>query len=152
MKKIQTFQRAIHAFDRGELDTAKQLANELLTRQPNHPPVMTLLGKIYFEENDYAKSTLYLCESIKINPEESHNHFMLAKAYNAQRQPNKAITSLQQVLLLEPQHIEANILLANLFKDRGDVELAKKHVTRVLDNDPEHQFALQICKAVGINR
>ena len=102
MKKIQTFQRAIHAFDRGELDTAKQLANELLTRQPNHPPVMTLLGKIYFEENDYAKSTLYLCESIKINPEESHNHFMLAKAYNAQRQPNKAITSLQQVLLLEP--------------------------------------------------
>jgi predicted Zn-dependent protease len=108
MKKIESFQKAQEEYDNGNLAEAKNLAKDILTQLPNHPSLIKLLAQICFEEENYEESLVYYKMAAKMYPEEIDFHYKLSEIYTHLQDNNKAIASLQQVLLLDPQHSNAN--------------------------------------------
>ena len=66
---------------------------------------------------------------------------------------NEAIEALSRSVSLDANVAQSRILLAKLLARRGDLELARKHLNRALELDPENVAATyqlaQVCQRTG---
>jgi len=67
-----------------------------------------------------------------------HSHFRRALLRHVAGQTSKAIEDLNEVVRLEPQHMEARALVAISHVARGDFENGMREFERLLERDPQH--------------
>ncbi len=110
-------------------------------------PVYSLLmaqTKIGLEEPQHA---IRLLKSIiSRNPKISAAHYLLAQAYGKLNQSDLMRASLEKTIKLVPDHLSANIVLANLDLFEGDFESFRKRVNALDTNFPKNS-SVQLLKA-----
>ncbi len=101
-------------------------------------------AKIGLEESLHA---IRLLKSvISRDPKISAAHFLLAQAYGQQNKPDLMRASLENTIKLVPDHLSANIVLANLDLFEGDMESSRKRVGFLEANYPGNA-RVQLLKA-----
>lgn len=99
------------------------------------------IGDDNFYNKQDNKAILYYQEAIKTNPNYSSPYYNLAKIYKKQNKTDQAITFYKQLLDIKPQEIEAQTLIGNCFKLKGNYETAKEAYKKAVKINPKYDFA-----------
>ncbi len=91
----------------------------------------------YYLQQNRVDEAIHLCmEGIKYHPYYITGNFILAKAYVAANEYDKAEEALKKVLSHDRQHLAAHELLAQLMKKLGWENKAAVHYKEILKIDP----------------
>ncbi len=129
------------AFDRGDLSSAIDLAQQALAIQPNHVAALTLLTRalVYRSYADYNRasdreSALQLtAEVYERTPLDLDVLAAHAFALQANSQPARAAEIAQRVLEANSDHVLARVALALAYSSVGSHEVALRESLRAVD-------------------
>ena len=116
---------------------AETLLRDILGRVPRNFEALMLQGRLYLAKGDAAKA-LGLFERIR-GTYSAHPQveYCIALASFAQNNLARAIRSLQQTLVLDPNHLDAKLLLAQLYLRRGDSLGTIALLTEIVEKRPQ---------------
>lgn len=100
----QKFQRALTIHQRGMLDQAKSLYEEVLALQPNHADALQFLGVIELHFNRLERAVELMKRSIAVNRHNPGCHLNLGNAQKELLQYEAAIKSYDKAISLKPDY------------------------------------------------
>lgn len=121
----QKFEAALARHQRGELEEAMRLYEEVLAHSPDHPNALHSVGIIAFQCGDYATAAGFLARSVAFHPHNPRSLYHLGCAYQALGQQAEALCCYDRAIVLQPDLHEA-------YSNRG----------AVLDGLGQHEAAL----------
>jgi len=82
--------------------------------------------------------------AISIGEDSAKVHFNLAQLLRKSNREDDAMQSLANALLCDPSHINSLVARGEIFRDRGDDELAAQNWRRVVTMDPENPINIRL--------
>jgi len=89
---------ALIAVGKKDYARARDLAQQVLKRAPEHVPTLVLLGGVELEERQYASAEATLQRALVLAPQHAGARTLLARSYLASNQPARALEALQPFL------------------------------------------------------
>lgn len=113
---------------------------------PKDPALLTSLGQVLLGVNDAGEAAQVFERAIQADPNDASNYLHAALAYNALHDPQKAIEYLEKALRIDPIFEEPYVVLAGIYKDEGQPEMAHLTYERYLKAFPQSIRAQQDVK------
>ncbi len=137
-------------FERGNLQRATGLADDLAEENPGNADILTLHGDILLQAGDYAGATEAFDAAASIRPGE----IATIKRYEARRQASRddAWRVLEDWFDDHPGHVRAGIMLAQDYTSREWHDEAVSAYRKVLSTDPTNVVALNNLAWVYLKR
>jgi tetratricopeptide (TPR) repeat protein len=96
-----------------QADLAIGPLEDLIQRQPTSF-AFELLGKAYFQKQNYARSTQAFQKSVELLPTEPRVHHLLGASLAAEGKPRDGMRELEKALELDPRYVEPLALIASI--------------------------------------
>jgi len=125
----------------GELVRARERANVLLQRYPDHTEVWRLSGVCALQQGDFAPARKALDRAIEIAPQSVESWCNLASLHTAQGHFEEAERALRHALALAPNHAAALNNLGSLLDARGDYYGAADAFAKAISQRPDYARA-----------
>jgi tetratricopeptide (TPR) repeat protein len=102
--------------------------------------------KLYHKGNEqaYRQAADTLGRALTADPEYAQAAFYQGLAYSALFDYDKARAAYERAIQIDPGYLEAHANLAGMLLDIGDVDTAIRHLTLVLQRQPDHAVALTL--------
>jgi len=127
-----------YAFQQAKrLNEAQDLCLRVLSRTPNHPLALYILGTICLGYEDEA-ALRYFARAVDAEPKNPYYHLGLASAYVKVSEYSPAIKHMQHALELQPNLIEALCALADAYVEFDKPEMALPLYEKALKINPDH--------------
>jgi len=84
----------------------------------------------------YREAELAAKKAIALNPAETRNRITLAKIYYSLKDYKAVISTTEYVLEQKPDDIPSLVLLANVYKDSGQISLARDFMRKAIERLP----------------
>ncbi|MEN9223716.1 MAG: tetratricopeptide repeat protein [Thermostichus sp. BF3_bins_97] len=110
------FAECVAHWQQGQISQAAQLAQEILTVEPNHLGSLQILGMIAHQQGQPQEALAYLQKVVTLQPAEADAHYNLAFLLHSQGSLAEAVPHYRQALLLDPDHLEARVNFAQLLR------------------------------------
>lgn len=107
------------------------------------------LGSALMEQKQYEEAAGYFKEALRIKRDASDSHYLLAVCFRELDAMDSYRESLENTLLFDPRHPEANLDMGNLLLDKGDVAGAAEHFRKSADAAPGGAPPAEALKALG---
>jgi tetratricopeptide (TPR) repeat protein len=114
--------------DAGRLEEALAEFNQELKISPNDAMTDYLIGDVDLRQNRLDEAQQYLTKALELYPGLADAQLDLAKDYHAQARTDDAVKLLQSVVASDPSRQDAHYLLFELYKERGQMEAARKEL------------------------
>lgn len=108
------FQLAMVLQAQGKTDQVLPALQETQKYAPRDVGLAFQIGLLYYQNKDYKNAQAEFELATTVNPQYSNALYFLALTYSAQNQNDKAITTITQVLKLNPDNAEIKTVLSNL--------------------------------------
>ena len=125
----------------GELARARERANALVQRYPDHTEVWRLSGVCALQQGDFAPARKALDRAIEIAPQSVESWCNLASLHTAQGHFEEAERALRHALALMPNHAAALNNLGSLLDARGDYYGAADAFAKAISQRPDYARA-----------
>lgn len=132
---------AIQHHQRGQLQEAGRIYQNILTRNPNHPDALHLLGVVAHQLGQHQQASQLIARAIALHPNAAAYHANLAEVWRAMRQFDKAIASCRLALQLQPNYPEAANNLGLALLETGKVTEAMEQFRAALELRPGFAMA-----------
>ncbi|TPK69103.1 tetratricopeptide repeat protein [Mesorhizobium sp. B2-4-19] len=119
------------------LNEAQDLCLRVLSRTPNHPLALYILGTICLGYEDEA-ALRYFARAVDAEPKNPYYHLGLASAYVKVSEYSPAIKHMQYALELQPGLIEALCALGDAYVDFDKPEMALPLYEKALKINRDH--------------
>ena len=130
------------AFHRcGDLESAKNIYEQLLGKYPENAEVIHLLGVIALQTKDLTKAVGLISKALVINPQMPAAFSNLGNAYKDQKELDKALKCYQCALKIDPLFEDAISNIGNIFYDKKNYVEAKNFYNRAIALNPRHADA-----------
>lgn len=116
---------------KGEKQKALVLANEVVNTHPEDPVALNVLGNVQMALLDYSGALSTFAKLVRMAPQSADAHMRLAFAQIASKRKADARTTLQTVLKLKPDHIQAQDALLRFAVEDSRLDEAM-HIARQL--------------------
>jgi Flp pilus assembly protein TadD/peroxiredoxin len=132
------FTYGVALFQRGYLDQAAALFQQVIAAKPNEPEAYYNLGTLYLRKNAFAEGRQYLEKTVKLRPNypEAWNNLGMIAAQ--QGQADDAIRNFQESLRQRPDYAIALLNLGNVYRRQGNFAEAEKLLKHALELEPEN--------------
>lgn len=130
--------RAISAHQRGDLSEAETLYRDILSKNPNHPDSLHLLGWISRQKGDLEMACTMVEKAIRQQPTCPSYHATLGKLRMEQGEMQAAQQCYRKALTLNPAETEALLGLAGWYEVNQDWEQAIQHCQQAIAANPQH--------------
>ncbi len=135
---------AVVAFQEKDSSGAETHLKKALNLQPTHTAANSLLGRILLKQNDAPGAIQAFETALVQDPGVWETQALLANAYVASRQIEKAIPHLVRALELSSGRMpQLRVVLADLLLQHGKKEEAARHLDIFLTANPNHAAAAQ---------
>ncbi len=111
-----------------------------LQQNPNDPPTLLALGKVYYHRLDYAASAEMLGLYVEMMPNDSYAREFLGGAYLALNRFHEAMVQFNMILAVNPKHAEALTMLARCHAGLQEWAAARRCAHRALAVDDKRGF------------
>ncbi len=101
------FKQALALFQKGQLDQARALFEEIGELHPGHFDALNLLGVIAAQTGNYPEAIELLGRALRINPNSATAHYNLGIAQKESGKLEAALESYQRAITLKPDYAEA---------------------------------------------
>jgi len=112
-----------------------------LQQNPNDPPTLLALGKLYYHRLDYAASAEMLGLYVEMMPKDSYAREFLGGAYLALHRFHEAMVQFNMILAGNPKHSEALTMLARCHAGLKEWAAARRCAHRALAVDDKNGLA-----------
>ncbi|MBT4837999.1 MAG: tetratricopeptide repeat protein [Methylococcales bacterium] len=138
----QAIQLALGYHQKGELEQAEAIYQQVLSIEANNSDVLYLLGLLAHQIARHDVAIELISRSIAINTNFADAHFNLGNAQLAMNQVDDAMLSYQQALSIKPNYPELLLNLGKIFHDKGLLDQAEHHYFQALQHKPNFLEAL----------
>jgi len=124
-------------------DARIHLESYLLSRSPNDPELMELLGECLFKMGENTRSVEVLQQVIKKAPERIESYRLLAAVYRERLdRPKDADKCMEQLVLANPKSAKAHFARGTYLRAIRAYDEAQKHALRSLELAPDDRDTL----------
>lgn len=116
--------------------------NELRVKNPSNLSINLLLADLLLADKKIIMGTDVLTELIKNNTKVPQAYIALAKFKLAQNNKKAALAVYNEGLQQNPDNIKLSLLLATLYQQQGDNDLAVSVYESLLDKNPNLEIAI----------
>lgn len=120
------YERAILAYEEGQLDTAFQTAQQLLDQQPQHGSAYTLIGLVEYERGNVESAVRWWTELARLEPTNPEPHLNLGTLRQKEHRHEQAVGHFREAVRRAPDDLGANLKLGLILSTTG-------HVTEAMD-------------------
>jgi Flp pilus assembly protein TadD len=153
---VQAFEQ-VAALIRGDrLAEAEKELTKVLRLQPDLPVALNLMGSVRAKQGRLVEAESLFLRAVQNDKNFTGARMNLVYLYLLKRAPDKALTQLNEVLALEPENLEAKVLLGDAYLAQNDLQKAEENYLAALDNKLDNAGALfglaQISRMKGEQR
>jgi len=110
-----------------QYEKARQCFSVILSVNPNDVATLNQMARLDARTGHLDEAKMWAEHSLEREPLQSGTHYLLALICQEQGDLVQAITRFKKVLYIDPNHILANIGIANLYHKTGQLTDAKRH-------------------------
>src|SRR6185369_13493290 len=99
----------------------------ILRVTPDMPVALDLMGTIRAKQNRLLEAETFFLRALKKNDKFTGARMNLAYLYLLKRVPDKAILQLNEVLVLEPDNVDAKVTLGDAYLAKNDLQKAEEN-------------------------
>ncbi|HBG05917.1 MAG: hypothetical protein A2075_04085 [Geobacteraceae bacterium GWC2_58_44] len=132
--------------ERGELDEAGRLVDEVLRESAGNRDASLIKGRLGLLRGDAPKAVAAFRSMVHDRPEEVEGYFLLADAYLLSGDTDLALETLRQAQKLEPKAVEVQLALARYHTLEHDYRTAERELHVALVENPRDP---QLLTALG---
>ena len=137
----------------GQLEEAEKDLWNLLSRDPNQPQALVLLGVIRGRQKRYAEAEALFRRTLELDPRSAPAHRNLATALLAENKQDQAIEQYEQLLDIDPRDQDVKIELAQLYLAKGEFKDALSTVERIPPGQfPAPAVPVKAASLLGVGR
>lgn len=107
------------------------------------------LGNALMEQKQYEEAASYFKEALRIRRDASDTHYLLAVCFRELGSMDSYRDALDNTLLFDPKHPEANLDLGYLLLKEGDIAGAAEHFRKSADAVPDGEPPRQALAKLG---
>lgn len=133
---LTLLQKALALHQSGQLDQAERLYGDVLSREPENPDALHLLGLAHHQRGDDRAALAPLERAVAASPDTALYHNSLGEVFRRLGDPDKAEAQFRNAVRLAPGYSEAHNNLGNLLRDRGDLAGARAALSRAVTLKP----------------
>jgi putative PEP-CTERM system TPR-repeat lipoprotein len=133
---VTLYLKAVAARQRNDLNAAKTLLLEVLSKAPEHYPSQLLLGSIQFESAEYEQAVKQLSSYLTHYPDYVPAKKLLAQSYIKLGSNDKAIDLLESAVASVPDDPQLLALLGNLYASKQAYAKSEDYYQRALALKP----------------
>lgn len=129
--------------DQGETTTATINLKNILQAEPNHSDARYLLGKLYYNNDNFLAAEKELKLSVNSNPKNTKANLALAKNYLALNQYEEVINTLANKIFDTPtDKIQAKVITAQAYLNLDNIEQAELLIKEVQSIDNNSKYSI----------
>ena len=132
------FDRAVSAFQSGDLAAASEAGALLLDHAPSHPAALNLMGLVKLRQGDAEDASALFQRAASAAPNDSSIHRNLGHAFKQSNRPIDAVAAYETATSLAPRDPGALYDLANALARANLPNRARDTYRRVLRIKPDH--------------
>lgn len=126
---------------RGQADKAKALTQDLIKDAPNSAMIPYFQGRDELLDSNFPKALEFFKQSIVNAPNFAPAFKSTGILELTMGHVKEGIQHLEQALNIDKNNIEARYALARVKLNQNDIETAKLHVTKIIEQYPKHLSA-----------
>jgi len=153
---LQAFEQVAALIRDDRLAEADKELTRVLKLQPDLPVALNLMGSLRAKQGRLAEAESLFLRAVQNDKNFTGARMNLVYLYLLKRAPDKAIPQLNEVLALEPENLEAKVLLGDAYLAKNDLPKAEENYLAALDNKLNNAGALfglaQISRLKGEQR
>jgi len=138
------------------LAEAEKELTSVLRVAPNLPAALNLMGSVRAKQNRLIEAETLFLRAVQNDKTYTGARMNLVYLYLLKHAPDKAIAQLNEVVALEPQNLEARVVLGDAYLAKNDLQKAEENYLAALDNKLDNAGALfglaQISRLKGETR
>lgn len=131
------FQRAMTAYQAGQLEEAEQLLKIILVEIPDHDGIMVTLGGVLLAGGQIDASIATLQQALQLNGTNPDAYLNLGIALQQNKQTTEAIAAIQQAAQLAPQRPDIAYNLANVLLETQQFSEAIQVLQEIIGQQPD---------------
>ena len=139
LQKALNIGRQYHA--KGDLSKAKNIYQQVLKVDPNHPEVLHLLGVIAHQVGENDRAVELITKAIAIHPDYAEAHSNLGNAFQELGKLDEAITSHHKAIVLNPNLAEVHYNHGITLLSLGRLDEAIASYREALTRNPDYAQA-----------
>lgn len=153
---VQVFEQLATLIRDNRLAEAEKELTSILKVTPNLPVALNLMGSLRAKQGRLADAETLFLRAAQNDKGFSGPRMNLVYLYLLKRAPDKAIVQLNEVLALEPENVEAKVILGDTWLAKNDLQKAEESYLSALDKGLDNAGALfglaQISRLKGETR
>ncbi len=138
----QALEAAVRLHRTGQLHAAEAAYREILTRAPDDPDALHLLGVVAAQTGRHEEAVELIRRALNAKPDNAEFRANLALALRKARHPGEAIAEYRRSAELGPQRAEAWFNLGRACLDEGQLEPAAAAFRQAITLEPAYQEAV----------
>jgi Flp pilus assembly protein TadD len=139
---VQVFEEIATLIQNNRLPEAEKELNAILRRNPDNPVAVNLLGTIRAKQNRLLEAESLFLRALRKDNKFTGARMNLVYLYLLQRAPDKAILQLNEVLAVEPDNVDAKVILGDAYLAKKDLQRAEDSYLAALDGKLDNAGAL----------
>lgn len=119
-------------FERGELDTARRMVEEVLGRNAEHSGALGLRGALELREGNVRAARRTLEKALKLDETNAYHHNYLGVVHQQMNKHKQALKHVSRAVELDPEYVNAlyNLAILQATGRNPDLEAARMHYQR----------------------
>ncbi|MCU7842402.1 MAG: PEP-CTERM system TPR-repeat protein PrsT [Candidatus Thiodiazotropha sp. (ex Monitilora ramsayi)] len=133
---VVSYLKAVSAYQRNDLSTAKTLLLEVVGKAPDHYPSLLLLGSVHFHLAEYEQAINNLVRYLAQDESHVRAKKVLAQSYVKLGDLDRAIERLESAADTTPNDPELMMMLGNLYTGKGDYASGESYYNKAMKLAP----------------
>jgi len=139
---VQIFEQVATLIRDNRLAQAEKELTSVLRVQPNLPAALNLMGSVRAKQGRLVEAETLFLRAVQNDKNYTGARMNLVYLYLLKRAPDKAIAQLNEVLALEPENLDARVMLGDAYLACNDLQKAEENYLAALDNKLDNAGAL----------
>ena len=139
---VQVFEEIATLNQNNRFPEAEKELNAILRVSPQNPVALNLLGTIRAKQNRLVEAESLFLRALKKDSKFTGARMNLVYLYLLKQAPDKAILQLNEVLAVEPDNVDAKVILGDAYLAKKDLQKAEDSYLAALDGKLDNAAAL----------
>ena len=145
--------KGVLAMRANDIAGARSALLHALELEPDYSQARLQLARIHLAAGDAEEAERELLRALEVNADLTDALFELAVLNALQGREDKAIDLLRRTIAVRRNHVRANVALARLLIERGELDEAETGLNIVLNRvNPDHAEALRLMERIRASR
>ena len=138
----QVFEQVATLIREDRLAQAEKELAAVLRLSPDLPVALNLMGSVRAKQGRLVEAETLFLRAVRNDKSFTSARMNLVYLYLLKRTPDKAIPQLNEVLALEPENVDARVILGDAYLATNDLQRAEENYLSALDGRLDNAAAL----------